>query len=118
LAPRRGWVKKAAKEQTMTDTLDVVMNDKTHRFEVTLGGETAFAEYTLLSHALVLPHTVVPDAFAGKGVGSLLARTALTYAREHGLKVKPICPFMAGYIKKHPEWHDIVDDDFRARLGL
>jgi len=102
----------------MTDTLDVVMNDKTHRFEVSLGGETAFAEYTLLSHAVVLPHTVVPEVFAGKGVGSLLAQTALTYAREHGLKVKPICPFMAGYIKKHPEWHDIVDEDFRARLGL
>ena len=102
----------------MADTLDVVMNDKTHRFEVTLGDETAFAEYTLLTQALVLPHTVVPDAFAGKGVGSLLAKTALAYARDHGLKVKPICPFMAGYIKKHPEWHDIVDEDFRGRLGL
>ena len=102
----------------MTDTLDVVMNDKTHRFEVTLGGETAFAEYTLLSHALVLPHTVVPDAFAGRGVASALATTALTYARDHALKVKPICPFMAGYIKKHPEWQDLVHPACRAELGL
>jgi hypothetical protein len=102
----------------MADTPPVVMNQETHRFEATLGDEVAFAEYRLLHDALVLPHTVVPDAFAGKGVASALAVTALTYARDHGLKVKPICPFMAGYITKHPEWHDIVHPDFRARLGL
>lgn len=102
----------------MAEPLDVVMNETSHRFEVTLGGETAFAEYVLHNGAMVLPHTVVPDAFAGKGVGSALARAALGYAREHGLKVKPSCPFMAGYIKKHPEWQDLVHQDFRERLGL
>ncbi|HEY2752428.1 GNAT family N-acetyltransferase [Phenylobacterium sp.] len=102
----------------MAEAIDVVMNEATHRFEVTLGGETAFAEYSLLRDALVLPHTVVPAAFEGRGVGSALARTALGYARQHGLKVKPICPFMAGFIKKHSEWQDLVHPDFRARLGL
>ena len=61
---------------------------------------------------------LVPDAFAGKGVGSALAKAALGYAREHGRKVKPICPFIAGYINKHPEWQDLVHADFRERLGL
>ena len=102
----------------MSESLDVVMNDKTHRFEVTLGDETAFAEYDLLPDAIVLPHTVVPDAFAGMGVGSALAKAALGYAREHGLKVKPTCSFMAGYIAKHPEHHDLVHPDFRERLGI
>ncbi|MDB5434690.1 MAG: acetyltransferase [Phenylobacterium sp.] len=102
----------------MAEPLDVVMNDRTHRFEVTLGGETAFAEYVLHNGAMVLPHTVVPDAFAGKGVGSALAEAALGYAREHGLKVKPSCPFMAGYIKRRPEWQDLVHKDFREQLGL
>ena len=102
----------------MPDTPTVAMNDQTHRFEAKLGYEVAFAEYRLLHDALVLPHTVVPDAFAGRGVASALATAALTYAREHGLKVKPICPFMAGYIQKHPEWQDLVHKDFRQRLGL
>jgi predicted GNAT family acetyltransferase len=102
----------------MSEPLDVVMNEKTHRFEVTLGNETAFAEYNLLRDAIVLPHTVVPDVFAGKGVGSALAKAALGYARDHGLKVKPICTFMAGYIAKHPEYHDLVHPDFRKKLGL
>ncbi len=102
----------------MAEPLNVEMNQANHRFEVNLGDETAFAEYTLLHDALVLPHTVVPPAFEGMGVGSLLAKTALVYARDRGLKVKPICPFMAGYIKRHPEWQDLVHEDFRERLGL
>lgn len=102
----------------MAETPAVVMNTATNRFEAYLDGETAFAEYVLHNGAMVLPHTVVPPAFEGKGVGSALAKAALGYAREHGLKVKPSCPFMAGYIAKHPEWQDLVHPDFRARLGL
>jgi predicted GNAT family acetyltransferase len=102
----------------MADTPLIVMNEETHRFEAHLDGETAFAEYVLHNGSIVLPHTVVPPAFEGKGVGSALARTALGYAREHGLTVKPICPFIAGYIKTHPEWQDLVDPSFRERLGL
>jgi len=102
----------------MPDTPSVLMNGQTQRFEAKLGDDVAFAEYHLTHDALVLPHTVVPDAFAGRGVASALAVTALTYARDHGLKVKPICPFMAGYIGKHPEWHDLVHPEFREKLGL
>jgi hypothetical protein len=102
----------------MADPLNVVMNPKTERFEVTLEGETAFSEYHVHGDHITLPHTVVPPAFEGKGVGSALARAALGYAREQGLTVKPLCPFIAGYIKKHPEWQDLVHADFREALGL
>jgi predicted GNAT family acetyltransferase len=102
----------------VAEPLNVVMNDRTHRFEVTLGGETAFAEYSLLHDAIVLPHTVVPAAFEGRGIGGALARAALGYARDHGLKVKPSCPFIARYIASHPEWQDLVHEDYRAKLGL
>lgn len=102
----------------MAETPTVVMNDKTRRFEVTLEGETAFAEYNLLHDAIVLPHTVVPPALEGRGIASALAKAALGYARDHGLKVKPICPFIAAYITKHPEWQDLVHKDFREKLGL
>ena len=98
--------------------IEVVMNEQTRRFEVNLGGETAFAEYRLVDHGIILPHTVVPESFEGKGVGSALAKAALGYAREQGLKVIPLCPFMAGYITKHPEWHDIVHETYRERLGI
>ena len=102
----------------MADPVVVTMNAQTHRFEATVEGVVAFAEYSLLHDALVLPHTVVPDALEGRGIASALAKTALGYARDHGLSVKPICPFMAAYIQKHPEWHDIVHREFREKLGL
>jgi predicted GNAT family acetyltransferase len=102
----------------MAETLNVVLNEATHRFEAYLDGETAFTEYVLHNGAMVLPHTVVPPAFEGKGVGSALAKAALGYARDHGLTVKPVCPFIAGYILKHPEWQDLVDVAFREKLGL
>ncbi len=102
----------------MAETPDVVMNEATHRFEASLDGETAFTEYVIHNGAMVLPHTVVPPAFEGRGVGSALAKAALGYARDHALAVKPTCPFIAGYIGKHPEWADIVDPKFREKLGL
>ena len=43
---------------------------------------------------------------------------AFTYARENDRKVIPICPFMSGWVTKHPEWHDIVHDTYKTRLGL
>ena len=102
----------------MADTLEITNNTDKHQFEAQLGGETAFAEYRLVDHGIILPHTVVPDAFAGRGVASALAKAALGYARDHDLKVIPTCPFMAGYITKHPEWHDIVHDSMKAKLGI
>ena len=98
--------------------VDVINNTEAHRFEVNLDGEVAFAEYNLVDHGIILPHTLVPESFEGKGVASALAKTSLGYAREHGLKVIPTCPFMSGYIQKHPECHDIVHDSFKAKLGI
>jgi predicted GNAT family acetyltransferase len=102
----------------MSETLDVVMNEAERRFEVSLDGQIAFAEYRLVDHGIILPHTVVPEAFEGRGVGSALARAALGYARKQELKVIPLCPFIGAYITKHPEWHDLVHETYRARLGL
>jgi predicted GNAT family acetyltransferase len=102
----------------MPETIPVVNNEADHRFEARLGDAVAFTEYRLHNGAVILPHTVVPDAFAGKGVGSQLAKAALGWAREQGLEVIPTCSFIAGYITKHPEWHDLVQADFRKRLGI
>ena len=102
----------------MANAPEVVDNTAEHRFEVRLGSDVAFAEYRLKPGQIVLPHTVVLDAFAGKGVASALAKHAFGYARDNGLKVIPTCPFMAGWVKKHPEAQDIVDSSCKAELGI
>jgi predicted GNAT family acetyltransferase len=104
----------------MTDqpAFDVVNNEAAGRFEVHLDGAVAFAEYRLLASGILFPHTEVPAAFEGKGVGGALVRHALAFARERGLKVMPTCTFFAGYIAKHPEFHDLVHPDYRKALGI
>jgi predicted GNAT family acetyltransferase len=85
------------------------------RFEIALdGGEVAFADYHVEGDSIVFPHTVTPRAFEGQGLASQLARAALAYAREQGLKVRPHCAFFRAYIGKHPEHQDLVHPDERA----
>ncbi|MFN3857817.1 MAG: GNAT family N-acetyltransferase [Caulobacter sp.] len=103
----------------MTDrAFEVVDNADGGRFEVHLDGEVAFAEYRLLASGILFPHTVVPPAFEGRGVGGALVRHAMAYARERDLKVIPVCTFFAGYIAKHPEFHNLVHPDYRKALGI
>lgn len=116
-APRSVKKDDRQEEHAMAD-VEVTNNTEAHRFEVNLDGHTAFAEYRLKPGQIVLPHTVVPTAFEGKGVASALARYAFGYARENGLTVIPTCPFMSGWVKKHPDEHDIVDPSCKATLGI
>jgi len=53
-------------------------------------------------------HTQVESGHEGGGVGSALVRGALRHVREAGGKVRPSCPFVVAYLKRHPEEHDIV----------
>jgi uncharacterized protein len=97
-----------------TDVRDVGARS---RYEVTVDGEPAgYAEYRDVQGARVFTHTVVHDAFEGKGVGGALARGALDDVRAAGGHVVPQCPFIAGYIDRHPEYGDLVDRDLDARL--
>lgn len=98
----------------MNTTPIVIDNSARHRFEIDLGdGEFAFAQYNLLPGAIRFYHTVVPDSHSGQGLGTALIRAGLAAARERGLKVIPICPFFAAYLRKHPEEQDLVPREHR-----
>ena len=72
------------------------------------GVRAGVADYTLVDGVLTFTHTVVEDAYEGRGIGSALVRTALDAARDRGLAVVPRCPFVARWIQKHPEYADLV----------
>lgn len=76
-----------------------------------VAGGIATAEYARRGDRMILRHTQVPGEAEGSGVGSALARAALGYARAEGLRVVPRCPFMASYIRRHPEYQDLVAKD-------
>lgn len=89
-------------------------NPERHQFEIELGGgEYAFAKYNLLPGAIRFYHTVVPESHGGQGLGTALVRAGLAVARQRELKVIPICPFFAAYLRKHPEEQDLVPPEHR-----
>lgn len=96
----------------------IVNNAENHRFETVVEGHRAIAEYNLIRGGIVFTHTEVPKELEGRGIGSALIRAGLGYAREQGLKVTPICPFFAAYMKKHAEVQDLLAPAFRKVLGL
>lgn len=84
-------------------------NDDKRRFEVEAEGHTAFIEFiTDKDHNMYLTHTEVPAALEGKGVGKDIVVKSLTYIKDNGFKLAPLCPFVAAYLKRHPEWKEIL----------
>jgi predicted GNAT family acetyltransferase len=78
------------------------------RYEAHVDGELAgFAEYSTTPTMLVFTHTEVLPAFEGRGVGSALARYALDDVRCRGLKALAVCPFVLGWIRRHPAYADL-----------
>jgi predicted GNAT family acetyltransferase len=80
------------------------------RYELQLDG-TAVGQvaYALQGDLIDLLHTEVDDGHEGEGLGSQLARGVLDDARRRGLRVRPSCSFIAGWIEKHPDYADLVD---------
>lgn len=83
-------------------------NTALHRFELPLAAHTAFSEYRRADGILTVMHTEVPKELNGKGIGSALVRGLLDIARAEGVKVRPVCPFVRGYIEKHAEYQDLL----------
>jgi predicted GNAT family acetyltransferase len=82
-----------------------VDNPAEHRFEIHVGGQVAgFARYRLAPGKIVFIHTEVDPVYEGKGLGSTLAAGALDAARERSLEIDAQCPFIAAYLKRHPEY--------------
>jgi predicted GNAT family acetyltransferase len=70
-------------------------------------GEAAL-EYMRDRKRIIFTHTGVPPEAEGQGIGAALARAGLDFARSEGLVVRPMCPFVASYVQRHPEYQDLV----------
>lgn len=93
-------------------SVEIVPNPDQHRFEIHVDGRKAGqAEYVRRGDLVIFTHTEIADAYEGQGLGSQLARGALDAVRAAGDPIVPLCPFIAGYIGKHPEYADLVDQE-------
>jgi len=88
---------------------EAVQNNTTkHRYELEVEGHIAASYYLMSDGVITFTHTEVPKELEGKGIGSRLVKGALDQVRANGLKVVPQCPFVKGYIGKHPEYADLL----------
>ena len=90
----------------------VTMNEENRRFELEVEGETAFIEYKDKNDVVYLIHTEVPSSLAGKGVGKRIVEGTLNLLRDRNAKIAPLCSFVAAYIARHSEYHDMVAPGF------
>jgi predicted GNAT family acetyltransferase len=78
-------------------------------YEITVDGKHAgLVAFVDKDGAVAFTHTEIDAAFGGQGIGGQLARAALDDVRERGQAVVPLCPFIKGWIDKHPDYRDLV----------
>ena len=92
----------------MAENFRVKRNDVSHRFEATVDGVLCVLEYRLRDNVLAIDHTGVPDAVGGRGIAAALTQAALDTARHEGWRVVPNCAYSVAYIKKHPQYRDLL----------
>ncbi len=88
--------------------IPVANNEGLSRFEAQVAGKIAFLDYRRTGREIVLTHAETPRDLEGCGIASRVTRAALEFAREHSLTVVPLCPFVAWYIREHPEFAGLV----------
>jgi predicted GNAT family acetyltransferase len=86
-------------------------NPDEQRYELDVDGKLAIAAYERRGGAIAFTHTEVPEALEGQGVASRLIEGALADVRRQGLKVVPICEFVAAYLDRHAEDQDLIAAD-------
>ncbi len=111
----RGTDELEAADGTATEA-EVVDVPQASRYELRLGGHLiGLAAYRRRNGRIAFTHTEVDESCEGRGFGSRLAAAALDNARREGLEVVPLCPFIAYYIERHPEYEKLVASGYRDR---
>ena len=98
------------------NSIEVHNNTEANRYEVELDGDIAVLTYSQRGNQIAFLHTGVPTELEGHGIANKLAYTALEDAKRNHQMVVPACPFVAAYIRRHPEYMSLLSESEKARL--
>jgi predicted GNAT family acetyltransferase len=90
------------------NTYKLTDNTEKHQYEFHVEGFCPKVEYIKVKNEIYLTHTEVSPELEGRGIASELVGQVLKDIESKGLKLVPLCPFVAGYIQKHPDWKRLV----------
>ena len=96
------------------ENIPLVKNEENHRFEITFEAHKAFIDYKERPGKITLIHTEVEPELEGKGAATAVIEKALAYIEDNNYKLIPLCPLVFAYLKRHPEWKRIVDENFKG----
>ncbi len=83
-------------------------NQTDHRYEMDEQGMTSWADYRLSGDRLYIDHVESPPALRGTGASGRLMAALAADARRQGLRITPICGFAAAWLRRSPEFGDLV----------
>jgi uncharacterized protein len=94
----------------MNEVIEAVDHPDRRRYELTVDGQFAGSISYAIHHGhITLIHTEMDAAYAGRHLGQRLVQDVLDDLRDRGLRVRPMCPYVARYIRSHPEYQALVD---------
>lgn len=88
--------------------INVTHHPELLHFAAAPGGKRAVCSYRLEGPVMTVHHTEVPWQLQGQGVAAELVRATLDWARAEGLRVRPTCSYVASYMRRHAETHDLL----------
>jgi len=100
----------------MAADFKVVNDEAGMKFEIEGEGEIAYLEYRFYKKDMAMMHTFVPKKLEGKGIASALAKEAFSYAEKLNKAVMVYCPFVAAFVKRHPEYRKQLDAEFHRSI--
>ncbi|MBI3982584.1 MAG: N-acetyltransferase [Gemmatimonadetes bacterium] len=87
-----------------------------HRFVARVGGAVAYLAYRPVGDGVLdYASTFTPPELRERHVASTIVRHALDYARNRGFKVIPTCWFVAGFVERHAEYAELIEQGDRGR---
>lgn len=87
----------------------ITHNVERERFETVVENLMSVIEYRIDNEGnMDITHTGVPRELEGRGIAAALTRYMLEYAKNNAIKIRPLCPYTSAYIRKHPEYEELI----------
>lgn len=86
------------------------INDNKGAFHIEVeGNQEAMMTFVFAGEdKIIIDHTEVNPGNEGKGFGKKMALKAVEFAREKGIKIVPLCPFVKSVFDKTSEFRDVL----------
>ena len=93
------------------EKLDVIHNPAEKRFETWIEGQLSKLDYMEDDDTIIMTHVGVYPEHRGQGVAGKLTQVALEYAKAGSLRVIPMCPYIASYIRRNPQYIELTSQE-------